>query len=168
VRLGVFTEAERKILVQPRLIRKLLITAFILGLPTCLPAQTNEASWGSLNRLRAGEKVEVVETTLTKHTGTFSTVSEESIEIREGTTAETIKRENVMRVSSLGHRWRNALIVGLVGAGVGAGIGAAVAGKCWCTRGQAAGAVAVVGLAGGAAIGAALPTHDTLYRAKPH
>jgi hypothetical protein len=150
-------------------LRKLQIAICLLGMPCISWAQANRgASWEALNSLHAGQRIEVVETSLKKHQGIFLTVSDEAIQLREGATGESIKKEEVMRVTVLGHRWRNALIGGAVGAGVGAGIGAAVAGKCWCTTAQAAGAVAVVGLAGGAAIGAALPSNDTIYRAKPH
>jgi hypothetical protein len=149
-------------------LRKLLIAICLLGMPCISWAQANRGSWEALNSLHAGQRIEVVETSLKKHQGTFLTVSNEAIQLREGATDEPIEKENVMRVTSLSHRWRNALIFGLVGAGVGAGIGAALAGKCFCTRGQAAGVVAVVGLAGGAAIGVALPSNDTIYRAKQH
>jgi hypothetical protein len=151
-------------------LRRLLIAVCLLGMPCISWAQANRGSWEALDSLHAGQRIEVVEMSLKKHRGTFVTVSDEAIQLREGASDEAIKKENVMRVTVLdkGHRWRNALIFCAVGAGVGAGIGAAAAGKCFCTRGQAAEAVAGVGLVGGAVIGVALPTHDTIYRAKQH
>ena len=90
-----------------------------------------------------------------------------------------IKREDVMRVTLLdkSHRLRNALILGAVGAGAGAGIGAATHHHVICTTPcslqnpntflsskQAAAVGAVIGLAGGTGIGAAIPSHPTIYR----
>ncbi len=152
--------------------RKLLILTCLLGTASVSWAQTKRGSWEALNSLGAGQRIEVVETSLKKHAGTFVTVSHEAIELREETTNQTIKKENVMRVTLLekSHRLRNTLILGAVGCGVGAGIGAATGSSKGIvgTRGLAAGIGAVIGLAGGAAVGAALPSHDTIYRAKPH
>ena len=152
-------------------LRKLLIAICLLVIPHISLAQTNRGSWEALNSLHAGQKVEVVETGLKKHQGTFVTVSDEAIELREGSTEEPIKRDNVMRVTALdkGHRGRNALIFGAVGAGVGAGIGAVTAGRyAEFGRGIPAAIGAGIGFAGGAVVGAALPSHDTIYRAKAH
>jgi hypothetical protein len=89
----------------------------LLGIPLISSAQTRQDSWASLNSLRAGEKIEVIETNLTKHRGAFSTVSDEILQMREGGADVGIKKENVMRVTVLdkNHRLRNALIVGAVG-----------------------------------------------------
>ena len=113
-----------------------------------------------------------------KHVGTFSTVTEEAIQLREGSDDIGIRKENVARVTVLdkSHRFRNALILGVAGAGVGAGIGAAVSrcsntpapfNLCGVGRGAEVAIGAVVGLAGGAGIGAAIPSHPTIYRAGP-
>lgn len=157
--------------------RRLLIVTCLLGMAPVSWAGTNRGSWEGLESLRAGQKIEVVETSLKKHSGTFLTVSDEAIQLREGATDEAIKKENVMRVTSLenSHHARNALIFGAVGAGVGAGIGAAAYHSCtaqsFCivdARGITTGVGAVIGLAGGAVVGAVLPSHDTIYRAKPN
>lgn len=147
---------------------KLLVVVCLMATPCVSRAQKSNA-WDALNALRANEKIEVVEASLKQHKGMFVAVSEESITLRENAADQTIKKENVMRVTALdkGHHWRNALIGGAVGAGVGAGVGAAAAGKCFCTTSQAVKAVALVGLAGRAVVGVALPSHDTIYRAKP-
>jgi hypothetical protein len=150
--------------------RKLLVAVCLLAMPCVSRAQKSNASWDALNTLRAGEKVEVVETSLKMHIGTFVAVSEETLNLREAATDQTIKKENVMRVTRLGksHRLRNAIVFGVVGAGAGTGIGAAVhSGKdSYISRGAAALVGAVFGLAGGAAIGATVPSHDTIYRSK--
>jgi thiamine pyrophosphate-dependent acetolactate synthase large subunit-like protein len=154
--------------------RNLLFVVCLLAMPCVSRAQNSEASWETLHALRAGEKIEVVETTLKNHKGTLVTSSEESITLRESGAEQTIKKENVTRVTRLEktHRLRNALIFGAVGAGVGAGIGAAAVrchpGDIVCGRGVVAAVGGVVGLLGGLAIGTAVPSHDTIYRNKPH
>jgi thiamine pyrophosphate-dependent acetolactate synthase large subunit-like protein len=53
------------------------------------------------------------------------TVSEEVIQLREGTTELGVRKESVLRVTLLdkSHSLRNVLIFGAVGCGVGAGMG---------------------------------------------
>ena len=155
--------------------RRALFVACLLLTPCVSRAQKTAASWDALNALRSGEKIEVVETSLKKHTGTFAAVSEESLTLREGAAEQSIRKEDVMRVTSLAksHRLRNALIFGAVGAGAGAGIGAAALpchrGDFVCVTGAAAAIFGVSGFLGGAAIGAFVPSHPTIYRipAKP-
>jgi hypothetical protein len=155
--------------------RKLALIAMLLGMPVLSHAQTNRNSWDSLSTLHAGQRIEVVERNLQKHRGTFSTVTDEAIQLREGNSDVGIKREDVMRVTLLdeSHRLRNALILGGAGAGTGAGIGVAATrcsspsgsfNFCGLGRGIAIGVGAVAGLAGGAGIGAAIPSHPTVYR----
>ena len=98
--------------------------------------------------------------------------------MREGSNDIGIRKENIARVTLLekSHRLRNALILGVVGAGVGAGIGTAASrcsssngsfNLCGIARGAEVAVGAVIGLAGGAGIGAAIPSHPTIYRAQP-
>lgn len=158
--------------------RELALIAMLLGMPVLSHGQTNGNSWDALNTLHAGQRIEVVETNLKKHKGTFSTVTDEAIQLREGSSDVGIKREDVMRVTLLdeSHRLRNAFIVGAAGAGTGAGIGAAATrcstsgsfNFCGVGRGVAIGVGAVAALAGGAGIGAAIPSHPTVYRTERH
>jgi len=159
--------------------RKLTLIAMLLGMPVLSHAETNRNSWDALNTLHAAQRIEVVEKNLKEHKGTFSTVSDEAIQLREGDNHVGIKRKDVMRVTLLdeSHRLRNAFIVGVAVAGTGAGIGV-VATRCSSTsgslnfcglgRGIAIGVGALTGLAGGAGIGAAIPSHPTVYRTKQH
>lgn len=157
--------------------RQLALIAILLGMPLLSRAQTTQNSWSALNTLHAGQRVEIVETNLKKHGGTFSTVTDETLQLREGGADVLIERENVMRVTLLdkSHRLRNALVFGAVGAGAGAGIGA-VSTRCsntpysFCGLGRsvAIGLGGVLGLAGGAGIGAAIPSHPTIYRIEHH
>ena len=157
---------------------KAALACFLILIPCLLRAQDKQGDWQALYGLRSGEKVEVVDSGMKKHVGTFSAVTEEAIQLREGSDDIGIRKENVARVTALdkSHRLRNALIFATAGAGTGAGIGA-VASRCsssntsfnFCGlgRGVAVGIGAVAGLLGGAGIGAAIPSHPTIYRAKP-
>jgi hypothetical protein len=158
--------------------RKLALTAMLLGMPVLSQAQTNRNSWDALNTLHAGQRIEVVETNLQKHNGTFLTVTNEAIRLRERGSDVGIKKQDVMRVTLLdkSHRLRNALILGAVGSGLGTVIGAAATtcsststfNFCGVGRGAVIGIGAVAGLAGGAGVGAAIPSHPTVYRTELH
>ena len=104
-----------------------------------------------------------------KHVGTFSTVTEEAIQIREGSSDIGISKENVARVTVLdkGHRLRNSLIFGAVGTGAGAGSATAATRSSTFLRGVDIALGAVAGLVGGASVGATIPSHPTIYRAEP-
>jgi thiamine pyrophosphate-dependent acetolactate synthase large subunit-like protein len=156
--------------------RNLALACLLILVPCSLRAQDKTGDWKALYGLRSGEKMELIDTGMKKHVGTFSTVTEEAIQIREGSNDIGIPKENVARVTVLdkSHRGRNALILGAVGAGTGAGIGAAtqrcsnsIDTLCGIGRGIAVGLGGLVGLAGGAGIGAAIPSHPTIYRAEP-
>lgn len=153
------------------------LACFLILIPCSLRAQ-DKKGWKALYSLHPGEKIELIETGMKKHVGTFSTVTEEVIQLREGSNDIGIPKENVARVTVLdkSHRGRNALILGAAGAGAGAGIGAAASrcsnsntsfNLCGIGRGVEVAIGAVVGLAGGAGIGAAIPSHPTIYRAEP-
>src|SRR5712692_3078612 len=111
--------------------RKAALLCFLILIPCSLRAQDKKADWKALYGLRSGEKIELVETGMKKHVGTFSTVTEEAIQLREGSNDIGIRKESVARVTVLdkSHRFRNALIFAVAGAGAGAGIGAA-ASRC--------------------------------------
>jgi hypothetical protein len=112
----------------------------------------------ALNRLHAGQRIEVVEMGLKAHRGTFVAVSAEAIQLREGTTDEPIRKENIRRVTLLdkGHNARNAFLFGAVGVGLGAGIGAVAQGRNKIGRkGPGAGVGAAIGFLGGAVVGIA-------------
>ena len=158
--------------------RNAALVCCLVLIPYSLRAQNKRDDWKTLYDLRSGEKIELIETGMKKHVGNFSTVTEEAIQLREGSNDIGIRKESVARVTRLekGHRLRNALILGAVGAGAGAGIGAA-ASRCssstgsfnFCGLGRdvAVGIGGVAGLPGGAGIGAAIPSHPTIYRAEP-
>jgi hypothetical protein len=158
--------------------RNAALVCLLILIPCSLRAQDKKDEWKALYGLRSGEKIELIETGMKKHVGNFSTVTEEAIQLREGSNDIGIRKENVARVTLLekSHRLGNALILGAVGAGTGAGIGATVSrcassngsfNLCGIGRGAEVAITAAVGLAGGAGIGAAIPSHPTIYRAEP-
>jgi len=155
---------------------KAALACLLVLIPCSLRAQEKKGDWKALSGLRSGEKIELIENGMKKHVGTFSTVSEEAIEMHEGSNDIGIPKESVVRVTVLdrSHRLRNSLLFGGVGAGAGAGIGAAATRCssssntfCGLGRGVAVGIGAVAGLLGGAGVGAAIPSHPTIYRAEP-
>jgi len=155
--------------------RKILFMV-CLGLPCASLAQTKQASWANLTALRSGQKIQIVDMTSKKHSGTFANVSDAAISYTEIAGERTIQKQDVRRVNLMEnkHRLRNTLIVAAAGAGVGAGIGAATHKSCaqqsFCVGGKAlpAGIGAVIGGVGGAVVGALLPSHSTIYDVGPH
>jgi hypothetical protein len=158
--------------------RNAVLACCLILIPCSLRAQDKKGDWKALYGLRSGEKIELIETGMKKHVGKFSTVTEEAIQLREGSNDVGIRKESVARVTRLekSHRLRNAAILGVVGAGAGAGIGAAASrcsnstgsfNLCGIARGAEVAVGAVIGLAGGAGVGAAIPSHPTIYRAEP-
>jgi len=144
--------------------RPILILVFFLGLPAALGAQT-QGSWSNLNRLKAGQGIEVIESSMKRHAGKFVTVTDELLTLKENGSDVSVKREDVARVSTSSgpKRGEHALIGLVVGGVIGAGIGAASG----SLRGIAALVGVVIGAPSGAVVGAVLPAHTTVYRAAP-
>jgi hypothetical protein len=153
--------------------RVLAALVLLLGIPAALAAQTQHGSWSDLNGLKAGQGIEVVESSMKSHSGKFVTVTDEFLSLKEHGTEVTIKREDVVRVSTSSGAKRGAhAVIGLViGGVVGAGIGALAGSSHGFLGGSSRGITALVGLAigapSGAAVGALLPAHTTIYRAEP-
>jgi len=157
--------------------RKAALVAFLILIP-CLVRAQDKKDWKALYGLHSGEKIELIDTGMKKHVGTFSTVTEEAIQMREGSNDVGIPKQSVARVTVLdkSHRLRNSLILSAVGAGAGAGIAAAATtcstsnntfNLCGLGNSVAVAVGAVAGLVGGAGVGAALPSHPAIYRAEP-
>jgi hypothetical protein len=53
----------------------MLMLVLFLGLPAALGAQTLQGSWSSLDRLKAGQGIEVIEFTMKRHAVTLVTVT---------------------------------------------------------------------------------------------
>src|SRR5260370_16053009 len=158
--------------------RNVALACFLILLPCSLRAQDKKGDWKALYGLRSGEKIELVETGMKKHTGTFSTVTDEAIQFREGANDVGIPKENVARVTVLdkSHRLRNALILAPIGAGAGAGIGAASSrcsnsnasfNLCGIGQGIAVGLGGFGGVEGGGRLRAALTPPPPIFPAQP-
>ena len=158
--------------------RKGLFLMCVLGLACVSWAQTSRASWTNLSALQVGQKIQIVDMNAKKHSGTFVNISDTAISYQEAAGEQTIQKQDVRSVKLMEnkHRLRDTVIWGAVGAGAGAGIGAAVVRSCsspsFCIqpvgRGGLAGVGAAVGFAGGAVVGALLPSHKMIYSVNSH
>ena len=162
--------------------RRTLWLICILGMACLSWAQSDQASWANLSALHAGQKIQIVEMNSKKHSGTFVSVSDTAISCQDGTGDRTFQKQDVQSVKLMknNRRLRNTLVGSLVGAGAGAGIGAATYHPKSCPpnaflclngiggRGVPTAIGAVIGLAGGAIVGAVLPAHRTIYRVNSH
>ena len=165
---------SRAVPAWPRLIVMLVFTltlVLMLGLPAALRAQTKN-QWSELKGLRLGQGIEVIEASMKNHGGTFVALSDDVIVLREKDSDVSVKRENVVRVSTTsGARRGEHAVIGLVVGGViGAGIGAASFHKAsYLGKWRGVGALVGVAIGGpsGAAVGACVPAHATIYRAAP-
>lgn len=144
----------------------LLMAIFSLSLQALQPGK---ASWKNLNRLQAGQKVQVVQMDMKSLKGNFLGFTDEMISLRVKKDEVAVPREEVLRVSLRGKRKRglSALVDAGLGAGLGAIIGAAV-GAAVQEPDEFALMGAPIGAGVGAAVGAAAPfaSYETIYRVK--
>ena len=144
-----------------------------LGLPVALCAQKEKGQWSDLRGLRVGQGIEVIESSMKRHAGEFVSVTDEVLTLQEKGPDVSVKREDIVRVTtSSGARRGGHVVIGLlVGAGAGAGIGAAAGStaKGWVGLSEGVGALVgiAIGATGGAIVGAVIPAHTTIYRAAP-
>jgi hypothetical protein len=149
------------------------ILVLFLGLPATLCAQKANDSWSNLNRLKAGQGIEVIESSMKNHSGQFVTVTDEMLSLQEKGSDVSVKREDIVRVStSSGPKRGEHAVIGLVvGGGIGAAIGALAGSSHGFLGGSDRGIAALVGIVigapSGALVGAVIPAHKTVYRAAP-
>ncbi len=140
-----------------------ILMAEVLLCGLAIPALAQRDNWDNLDKLKAGNKIKVMQTNLKVVEGKFVRVSDENLTLRIDQQEVVIPRDQVYRVTHTS-RGRNALI----GLAVGGGLGAAMAGCCVEREGnyQAAMAGALAGDAAvGAAIGALIPHTVTQFQA---
>jgi uncharacterized membrane protein len=148
-----------------------LVLTLFLGLPAVLSAQKQQGEWFDLNRLKAGQGVEVIESKMQRHTGKLVTFTDEVLTLQEGGSEFSIKREDIVRVStaSVAKRGRHAVTGLVVGGAIGAAVGAASGSSTGFLGGSSRVLTALVGIAigapSGALVGAVVPAHTTVYRA---
>jgi len=154
-------------------LRPYLLLVFLLGLPAVVCAQKPKGQWSDVSHLKAGQGIEVIESSVKSHHGQFLTVTDELLTLQENGSEVSIKRADVVRVStsSSPRRGEHALIGLVVGGAIGAGIGAASGSAHGFLGGSSRGITALVGIAigapSGALVGALIPAHTTVYRAAP-
>jgi hypothetical protein len=154
-----------------------LVLVFVLGLPAALCAQKQKGSWSDLHGLRVGQGIVVIEASMKRHDGDFISITDEVLTLQEKGSDVSVKREDVVRVSTAsGTRRGEHAVIGLVVGGlVGAGIGAIAADHStgngfWSWKAEPGiGALVgiVIGAPSGALVGAVIPAHTTIYRAVP-
>jgi len=143
------------------------------AIPLFAGGQTDkgQVNWDRVKQLSPGQEVLVVQNSSQTFQGRLQSVSDDSIVIRLTAGEQTLAKDNILRVSSrrASHRWRNLALGAGAGFGAGAGIGAAAGNPHGILRRDATAAGgAVIGLVGGAVVGAALPTGGwrEVYRAR--
>ena len=105
--------------------RKLLSCICILGISYSSFAQTGQSSWTNLSGLKVGQKIQVVESSSKKSSGTFLAVSDSAISLKDASGEMSIQKSDVRSVKLLTQRRLRNILIGLgVGAGAGAAIGA--------------------------------------------
>ncbi len=158
--------------------RNILLLLCVFGMSYASQAQSDQASWTNLSTLQTGQKIQIVDVNSKKHSGAFLNVSDTAVRYHDNAGDQSIPKQDVRRVKLMEnrHRLRNTLIGAGAGAGVGAVIGAVANHPCEpkpssefscfapiATKGETAGIGAVVGVLAGAATGALVPTHSTIY-----
>jgi len=152
--------------------RNLMLLVSVLGLFSTALAQPSQASWTNLSGLRAGQNIRIVNSTSKKHSGTFTSVSDQAISYKETSGEKSIQKQDVrsVKLTANNHRLRNTAI----GAGVGAGAGAGIVAGTWENhgflggKGVGAAVGAVIGGISGAIIGVLVPSHSTIYSLSSH
>jgi hypothetical protein len=157
--------------------RRILVLFCFLAVSFAVRAQENAASWGNLNSLREGEKIQVREANKAKITGKFMSVSDAAITVQAQAGEQIIQRQDVRTVKRMKvkRRWLNSFVLAGAGAGVGYGIGRTQYHPCpkeqtFCLDfGDYPGSIGLIaGFLGGGAIGAMLPVHETVYSVNAH
>jgi hypothetical protein len=160
--------------------RNTLFLVCLLGVSCASLAQTGQSSWANLSGLRAGQKIQIVEISSKKHTGTFESVSDSAVSIKDAAGETSVQRQDVRIVKLMEnhHRLRNTLVIGGASAGGGAIVGLAIGAAAnknnngffgpIVTTGQ----LTAIGAAGcgliGTVVGTLLPSHETIYSVKAH
>lgn len=147
-----------------------LVLVLFLALPGWLCAQNQEGQWSHLSGLRVGQGIVVIESSMKHHDGEFIGVTDEALTFQEEGSDISVKREDVVRVSTASgarrgeHAVIGLVVGGLAGAAVGAGAGSGS--KGWVGLAEGVGALigVAIGATSGAIVGAVIPAHTTIYR----
>ena len=134
----------------------------LLLLAATVAAQTIPSNWNAVKALTAGTDVRILNGSRTVR-GKIDGVTDETIVVNARKGQETLKQQDIIRVSLRkdGHRARNALIGLGVGAGAGLGVGVAADASCksFCFGGNLGKEVFTpMGAIAGVLVGALLPS----------
>ena len=146
-----------------------LIFAIVLSalFPALGLAQSAKDSWDNLKQLQAGQKIQVVDMNWKSFKGELIAVTDEGISLQVKKDEISVERQNVLRVSDRERtrRGRNAVIGAMCGGLLGLVVGLVNPSD---ELGAAPSAVLSAASLGGigAGVGAAVPGHPTIYRAK--
>lgn len=148
------------------------LTPLLPLLFTALPLAARDGSdWNAVERLRPGQQVEVVDSSMRTHRGEFGAAGPEELSVQTASGPLLLKRPEVARVTlrENSKRARHALLGAAIGAGAGLAV-AAIVNPRFANEGRgnlAYGIATPLGAGLGAALGAAAPGFETIYRARP-
>ena len=166
----VLVQSIRAVIKGDICMRNMLSLICVLGISFVSVAQTGQSSWTNLSGLKVGQKIQVVESSSKKESGTFLAVSDSAISFKVGAGEKSVQRPDVRSVKLLTQRRLRNTLIGLgVGAGAGAAIGAgATPSGSFFGKGIAAAVIGVFGGVCGTAVGALWPTHNMVYKVSSH
>jgi hypothetical protein len=150
-----------------------IFTFYAFGIwPIQLTAQTMN-SWDNLMSLRVGQKLEIVDQALQKHTVTLIAVNQDGLQVLSGKSQMNYERGEIRQVIRIDSRLKRRIIIGTaIGGGAGLASGAYVDSAIGNNEtghysfgytGYIGAAAAAVGAAIGAALGM-VPKHTLLYQ----
>ncbi|MBY0504451.1 MAG: hypothetical protein K2X03_11105 [Bryobacteraceae bacterium] len=149
-----------------------IIAILLVAMTELARAEDNGlTAWSNLQRLHAGQRIEVVDTKLKTHRGEFASAGTDDLTIQTASGSLVMSRGSVFRVSLREHskRLRNTLLGAAIGGGAALAIGA-IADRRFSNEGRehiAKTILTPIGLGVGAGIGAASAGFETIYRADP-
>lgn len=155
--------------IRKGLLAAALLIFFSIAVQAADDAPKPENNWDNLQRLHAGQKVDVVDQKLKTHRGEFTSFDDSGVTIAVKNGPLRLSRQDVFRVSSRerSKRLRNAAIGAAIGAAAGLAIGAPLDYR-FSNEGNEHIAKTLfipIGAGVGAALGSAVPGFETIYRA---
>ncbi len=148
--------------------RKYMICTLALALLLVGRSQAQQSNWQNLEKIRPGDRVEVVNMRLATYAGEFVGFTDSDLTLRDAGNTAVIPRAEIYRIKVLGRgRGRHIGRGTLYGAVIGTGVGAVVAARGDYTSGERASVVvggALWGVGIGALVGAVKTPHLDIYR----
>lgn len=151
-----------------RIASRLLLLSSLL-LPAGSAKDHPENDWENLQRLKPGQKIEIIDAKLKSRKGGFVSFDAAGLTLAAESGSVTVPRQDVFRVSlhEKSKRLRNAAIGAAIGAAAGLAIGAPLDYR-FSNEGHehiAKTLLTPIGAGAGAALGSGFPGFETIYRA---